>query len=65
MRCDACPVPEGLRCYEDPGLCLRAAGPGEGVFRAQLVRHAERRRERRAAKPRVPLGTRHPRPGGD
>jgi hypothetical protein len=60
MRCDACPVPEGLRCYEDPGMCRRAAGPGEDLFRSILVKHARVRAERRAAKPRIPLGTKHP-----
>lgn len=55
-RCESCPVPGGLRCYEDEAYCRRAARPGEGGFRAILVRHAEARAVQHAAKPRIPLG---------
>jgi hypothetical protein len=65
MRCAACPVPVGLDCYEDAAMCRRAARPGEEAFRTTLARHARIRAQRRASKPRVPLGTRHPKPGGD
>jgi hypothetical protein len=39
-HCDHCQVPEGLPCYNEPGMCRRAAQPGEDAFRAMLVRHA-------------------------
>lgn len=41
MRCDHCPVPEGLPCYELESHCRRAAQPGEHAFRDMLVKHAK------------------------
>lgn len=41
QNCDHCPVPIGLVCYRDRGMCERAAKDGEDAFRAVLVRHAE------------------------
>lgn len=47
-RCENCPVPAGLACYENPGMCRRAAKPEEVEFRATLVRHAETRAKQNA-----------------
>jgi hypothetical protein len=39
-RCERCPVPAGLSCYESDRYCRRAGEPGNDAFRAMLVRHA-------------------------
>ena len=43
QHCEACPVDAGLPCYRDPGMCARAAKPGQEAFREMLCRHARMR----------------------